>query len=270
MKKYTQKQAQRNLPDRKRSDNKTRGGKSLVVAGSVGMWGAAVLAARACARSGAGYVYVSSKNFPSTKYPDFLLLNPKSQLETFSAVAIGPGLNRKQEVRQWIQKCLRNKCTRVVLDAEALNVLSAWNKAPRLPSSWIMTPHEGELSRLLKVSSQKIKKDRMKYVRLAQKKFKVIVLLKGHRTLVCDDLNIFEIQSGNAALAKAGTGDVLTGIILGFLSQGLPATHAACLGAFVHGFIADEWIQNGSDILSLMASDIVEALPLALSKIRKG
>lgn len=263
MKKYLLKNAQKAIPSRKNSDNKTHGGKALVIAGSKGMWGAAILTSQAAARSGAGYVYLQplEKGFPWFKNLDFLM-NKEKDFSKFNAIAIGPGAN-SSSLGKWVKNSLKNQ--RVVLDAAALNYL-AKNKI-KIPSTWILTPHEGELSRILKVSSETIRKDRVKYAKLAQKKLGCVVLLKGYRTLVVDSKDIFEIQSGNPALAKAGTGDVLTGVITGFLSQGLDATNAACLGAFVHGFIADQWVKK-NDHLSLMASDLIQLLPEILRKIR--
>lgn len=263
MTKYSKAQAKKDLPVRKASDNKTRGGKCLVIAGSKGMWGAATLTAEACARVGAGYVYLNptSSGFPTVKHPDFLI-NTEKNFSKFQAIAIGPG-GKPSQMGKWIKKAL--KCKTVVLDAEALNYLA--KTKIKLPTSWILTPHEGELSRLINVSSSMIKKDRVKYLKIAQKKYGCIILLKGHRTLIADAKNIFEIQSGNPALAKAGTGDVLTGIILGFLSQKLDPIKAACLGSFIHGYIADQWIKK-NDILSLVATDLIKALPSAIKKLR--
>jgi NAD(P)H-hydrate epimerase len=161
------------------------------------------------------------------------------------------------------------KAKNIVIDADALNIC-AENKWLSLPSSWIATPHEGELARLLEVSARSIRKDRISAAGKAQKKLGCVVLLKGHKTLVATSRKIYEIQSGNAALAKAGTGDVLTGMITGFLAQGLSSVEAACLGAFVHGLIADRWVQAGNDPLSLLTSDLLAALPQTLSWIRKS
>ena len=94
-----------------------------------------------------------------------------------------------------------------------------------------------------------------------------IVILKGHKTLIADAHEIREIQSGNPALAKAGTGDVLTGMIAGLLSQGVRPIDAACLAVFIHGFTADIWIKK-YDPLSLIASDLIELLPSTIKKIR--
>ena len=125
------------------------------------------------------------------------------------------------------------------------------------------------MSRILKVPSQAIKENRKKYLLLTQKKLGCVVLLKGYRTLVADEKSVWEIQSGNPALAKAGTGDVLTGMILSFMSQNLDSASAGKLAAYIHGSIADDWLKSGNDILSLLASDIVEMLPSTLRKIRK-
>lgn len=95
------------------------------------------------------------------------------------------------------------------------------------------------------------------------------MLLKGYRTLIADGTSVFEIQSGNPALAKAGTGDVLTGMITAFISQGLTPIASAKLAAYVHGYIADNWIKSKKDILSLMASDIIQQIPESLFQIRK-
>lgn len=264
MTKYSKAQAKKDLPVRKASDNKTRGGKCLVIAGSKGMWGAAILTAEACARVGAGYVYINptSSGFPTVKHPDFLI-NTQKDFSKFQAIAIGPG-GKSSQIGKWIKKAAL-KSKNVVLDAEALNYLA--KTKIKLPSSWILTPHEGELSRLIKVSSATIKKDRIKYLKIAQKKYGCIILLKGHKTLIADVKNIFEIQSGNSALAKAGTGDVLTGIILGFLGQKLDPTKAACLASFIHGYISDQWIKK-NDVLSLVATDLIKAIPNTIKKLR--
>jgi NAD(P)H-hydrate epimerase len=272
VKQYRLAQAYKDLPKRNSTANKTAGGKCLVIAGSQGMWGAATLTASAAARSGAGYVYLSLQTnfFPVHKNPDFLETNIKKYSKiNFKAFAVGPGLSKNQWIMTWIKELIRHKKESVVLDAAALNAVAKSSKKIKLPATWIMTPHEGELARLIHVSSKKIKADRAKYLLIAQEKFGCLILLKGHQTLIADGAAIYRIQSGNAALAKAGTGDVLTGMILAFLSQGLSPVKAASLAAFVHGKIADDWLKAKKDILSLRATDLIEQLPTTLFKIRK-
>ena len=179
---------------------------------------------------------------------------------------MGPGFKNHKTMLKLIKLLIPLKCP-VVLDAEALNALAS-RKAIRLPQNWIMTPHEAELARLMGVTSQDIQKRRQYFVKLAQKKWGCVILLKGHQTLIASADKIFQIQSGNAALAKAGTGDVLTGMILAFLSQKLEPLQAASLAAFIHGRIADQWLKNKKDVLSLTASDLIDQLPEELYKIR--
>lgn len=237
----------------------------MIIAGSQGLWGAAILCASAAARSGAGYTYLSTEpNFPVGQYPDFLSL-PKKTIK-FDAIAIGPGLIDSKLIKKWIKKLILEQHPRVVLDAGALDVLSKMKV--QLPNTWILTPHEGELARMLKTTSQKIQNHRAHYLQLAQDRFQCVILLKGHQTLIADSNNIIKIKTGNAALAKAGTGDVLTGMIAALLSQKVPSLDAAASAAYIHGWIADHWLKSGNDQLSLMASDLIKFLPAQLKKFR--
>lgn len=266
--KYNGRNARLALPTRGEDSNKTDGGKSLVIAGSHGLFGSAILCCLATARCGGGYIYLSSSGkFPIAQHPDFLMIEGKPKFNDFNAVAMGPGFRNPKKLCSYLRIMERQKIQNVVLDAEALNVIA--NLPKKLPRSWLVTPHEGELSRILKVPSRVIRANRKKYLLIAQKKLGCVVLLKGYRTLVADGESVWEIQSGNPALAKAGSGDVLTGMILGFMSQNLDSGSAGKLAAYVHGLVADEWLKLGNDILSLLASDIVQMLPSTLRKIRK-
>ncbi len=271
---FTILEAKHRLPKRVKNDNKTRGGHSLIIAGSRGMWGAAILAATAAARVGSGYtsLLTSNNNFPTLRGPDFLtadLSTTKAKLNKFTAIAVGPGLGRGTFTTKVLRFLLEKKFPHVLLDADALNTLANLN-IKKLPPSWILTPHEGELSRLLNISANKIRLNRKFHILQATKKFACVVLLKGEKTLIAQQNKITEIKSGNVALAKAGTGDVLTGMITGFLAQGLSPLDAACLGTYVHGDIADDWVRKkNNDYLSLIPSDILTALPAKLSEIRK-
>ncbi len=266
--------AQRDLPGREAQDNKFRGGKLLVVAGSAGMRGAGILTATAAARSGAGYVYLytSRKDLSPMRHPDFLECRSLQDLSkiAFSAAALGPGLSDLTQTQKWLRKLIQQGLAKVVLDAHALRVLAEGSqKGSSLPPTWILTPHEGEMAKLLKTTSTWVRLNRLQSIIEAQKRWKCVVLLKGHGTLVTDGRSVYKIKSGNPALAKAGTGDVLTGMIAAFLSQGLAPLKAAALGAFIHGKIADDWIASGEDILSLMAHDIVHRISPTLRSLRK-
>ncbi|MBX3039086.1 MAG: NAD(P)H-hydrate dehydratase [Bdellovibrionaceae bacterium] len=271
---YLAVQAAKDLPSRRPSDNKTRGGKTLIRAGSKTMLGAAILSATAAARVGAGYVYLlpADKNFPHQKHPDFLTLGSRREIPdvSFSSIAIGPGLPSTPHLQKEILWLLKHTSCPVVVDAGALTALASFKKPVLLPDNWILTPHEGELGRLLSLSGKDVRKDRLGSALKAQKKWGGTLLLKGSGTLIVAEGKVIEITTGNAALAKAGTGDVLTGMIAGFLAQGLSPRQAACLGAFVHGAIADHWIKNKKDVLSLMASDILGEIPFALARLRRS
>lgn len=275
----------RHLPRRTAKQNKSHGGRSLIVAGSGKYLGAAVLAAQACARIGSGYVTIAAADGRKLrtfigKSPDFLMGDFDAALlrsdfaKEYSAIAVGPGLGKKPAVRRLIWRLIKKlsrTSTPVVLDADALNAMAQFYNTSdgRFPSWWIMTPHEAELSRLLKVPAKEIHLNREKYVRIARAKFGCLVILKGDRTLIASQSIVWINTSGNSALAKAGTGDVLTGIIAGLLAQNLPAEEAAKLGVFLHGLQADRWIKAGNDHLSLLASDLVSRLPKDILSLRK-
>lgn len=260
------------LPRRRRTDNKSHGGRCLIISGSEGMFGAAVLSATAAARSGAGYTILMTdlKKFPICEHPDFLTVELKTKKIKnlkFNSVLIGPGLGVSILTFKLLKELMKLKIQNVVVDADALNVC-AQNKFLKLPATWVVTPHEAELARLLGVSSEKIKKNRMKFAQTAQKKFGCIVLLKGHQTVVASSHKIQKIKSGNVSLAKAGTGDVLSGMIASLMAQGLKPVDAAALGAYLHGAVADDWVKQKKDHLSLMASDVLDLLPVVINKIR--
>lgn len=263
--------ARRDLPQRRKQDNKTSGGKVLIVAGSPGMWGAQQLSAEAASRCGAGYVYCLTPPLQKNSIaPDFLTLK-FSQIKKmkFSACVIGPGFKEPKKISSLLRHWLKTKQQNVVLDAEALNWL-AQHSFPPLPSSWVITPHEGEMARLLNISSQKVRKNRESSVLETHKKYGGVVLLKGADSLVFDGQKIVKIKSGNAALAKAGSGDVLAGMIGAFLSQ--RPSHSpgssVSLATFIHGAMADQWLQQGNDILSLRPIDLIKALPQSIHQLR--
>lgn len=252
------------LPKRLKTAHKQDSGKCLIIAGSEGMWGASILCARAAYRVGAGYVYLPEKTKNLSVYPDFVTtrISPKLDLTPFTTMAIGPGSNNDLNLKQIFTHLLKHFKKPVVVDAGALCYIK------KLPENWIITPHEGELSKLIKMPTDEIRANRIKAAQLAQKKFGCIVVLKGPHTLIVTTDKTYEIRTGNKALAKAGTGDVLTGMIVGFLSQGLKPVNACVLGCGLHGYIADQWVKK-NDYLSLMASDVIELIPEAIFKIRK-
>lgn len=270
---FTRKIAQELLPKRGLTSNKTTFGNVAVCAGHPGFWGAGVLATEAAFRIGAGYVTWASTTPPVEElknHPEVLTAtlsqvakNPKVQ-----AFVVGPGLGIGGDTLTLIQQ-LQKRTEPVLLDADAITTIAQAKLAP-LPKHWILTPHTGEMSRLLGLSSKEIEQDRYAAVAIAQKKYGCVVLLKGRHTLVANKKTCQIITSGNPALAKAGTGDVLSGFIGGLLAQGLSPIKAASLGAYIHGALADKWVSEGNDVASLVASDLVHALPEFLRSLRLG
>lgn len=242
------------------------------MAGSKDYPGAGVLAAQAAFRMGSGYVVLAQKNIsPSLQNPDFILVDLEKNSwceQKFDAILVGPGFGVNDETAAVIDELKKRKIEKVILDADALTVCAEKNLFPLLPS-WIVTPHVGELSRCLKISADEINADREAAINKAQALFQCVVLLKGDGTLVANSRRVYKIATGNAALAKAGTGDVLAGIITALRAQGLSATRAALLGAYVHGATANLWKAQKKDLLSMRAVDIIESLPQVLYRLRE-
>lgn len=267
------------LPKRQISDNKSKLGKALLIAGSQMMPGAASLAAEACARIGAGYTTLSAPELNPLWSANFLRLNLMdlcNDQEKYSAIAMGPGMGFSRLHQKVLQNLMDRDYPQVLLDADALSLLSFPSHKMRgsikLPKNWLLTPHAGELYRLLKnkysVTSQEIEQDRFKWVSIAADYFGCWVLLKGFRTVVSNGTKTFVIETGHPALAKSGTGDVLSGMIVGLMAQGLSTPLAALVGSTLHGKLADLWVKSGRDPICLLATDLIHLMPKYIAKIR--
>lgn len=266
--------ARKLLPSRPSGANKTHFGHVLVIAGASGMEGAGLLVSEAAARMGCGYVTLCS---PSAEIyqqarPDFLRLDLESffkdDLRKYTAVVVGPGLGVNSQTHQILDHLLKHH-EKVVVDADALTVLSQ-KTTQTWPSTWILTPHAGELSRILGVPARELESDRLKSVERAQNRLNTLVLFKGFRTVLGHQGKRFIIGSGNVALAKAGSGDVLAGFIGSLLAQGLSSEKAAALGAYLHGRIADDWLRRAHSARTFMASDLPELIDASLRGLKKG
>ncbi|MBC7537395.1 MAG: NAD(P)H-hydrate dehydratase [Bacteriovorax sp.] len=262
------------LPNRTKTSNKTSAGKVLIIGGGKGLYGAGILSALAATRTGAGYTHLMTDltKFPWIKFPDFILhpikISELKNKEEF-AIGIGPGLGIEDKNKKLINYLIKNNFKKVVVDADALTLIANSN-FPSLPPTWILTPHEGELARLLKTTSSLIKKDRLKAIKEAQAKFNCTVLLKGAATLIAtpNSPKILSIQTGTPALSKAGTGDVLLGMIVALRAQGLDTREACLVATYIHGKAAREWGEEGNDHLSLRPTDLIERLPKTIKLIR--
>jgi NAD(P)H-hydrate epimerase len=245
------------VPRKHVGDTKYTAGSVLIVGGSPGMSGALCLAASAAFRADAGYVAVATHEETMAIVEARVLEAVKAPLgevdrlaQRASAVAVGPGLGRGDDERQLVRRLLRELDVPVVVDADALFELEPdiW-PAPR-----VLTPHSGELGRLL--NREDVDEHRLDAVQAAADRFGCVVLLKGADTLVAaPGQGVLVSDSGTPALATAGTGDVLTGIVAAFLAKGMDARLAAAAAAFAHGRAAEWESERG-----LVASDLIETL----------
>ena len=265
----SKKDVQSFLPSYPKTANKSDRGHSLIVAGRKGMWGCGLLASRAAYMMGSGYVTWASQTYPyeqSIEIPEALLglLKDKDLFENKTALGVGPGLGFSKDVKTFI-KSLKNLKLPILLDADALTLISK-EKDFQLNKNFLITPHAGEMSRLIGVSSQQIEKNRLEYVVKTAKKYNCFVLLKGHESLLSNGKKSYLFETGNEALSKAGTGDVLTGMITGLMAQGLSVFKACSLSVILHGEVAVRWVEKGKDVNSFLASHILEDLPFVMSE----
>jgi ADP-dependent NAD(P)H-hydrate dehydratase / NAD(P)H-hydrate epimerase len=253
------------VPRKGDRDNKYSAGAVLVVGGSPGMTGAACLAAEAAFRADAGYVTVCAPTESLSVIETRLLEAVKRPLENVleaaeraSALALGPGLGRSAESKALVRRLLEETSLPTVVDADALFELEPVKRA----APTVFTPHAGELGRLLGEDSAWVDAHRLESVRRAADRFGAVCLLKGADTLVAAPGAGVLVRSVSVpALATAGTGDVLTGIVAAFLAKGMEPRLAAAAAATAHGVAA----QLAGKPTGMIASDVIDALPAALS-----
>lgn len=253
-------------------------GSALIFAGSIGMAGAAVLAAKGCLRSGAGLTTVHSAKVAmqvvQTCVPEALFEPDRSENfitdmsvhHNHQAVAVGPGLSVNDKTIDALESLLKNYKNPLVIDADALNCIA---RRPHLlgllPAHSIITPHIGEFDRLFGEHSSS--EERLKKAIDMAKYYNIIIVIKGHYTATVRPTGrVYFNSTGNPGMATAGAGDVLTGVISSFLAQGFPPEQAATLGVFIHGkagdIASDKWGESG-----ILASDIADSCALALKNI---
>jgi len=258
------------IKPRKKFANKGNFGHALMMAGSYGMIGTAVLSSRACLRSGVGKVTVYAPKcgyeILQTSVPEAMCLPNEStdlleklpELDAYQAIGIGCGIGTKSETVALVEELLKNINVPIVIDADALNIIAADRKRLKLlPANAILTPHPKEFQRLI---GKKWENDyeKLEILREFASEYKCIVCLKGAFTAVAlPDGTIHFNSTGNAGMAKGGSGDVLTGMILALLAQGYTPREAAILGVYEHGLTGDRAAQMKSPT-SMIASDIIE------------
>lgn len=273
---YTWENGEKCLPDRDPSGNKGTFGKVLLIAGSNGMAGAAILAARAAYRTGAGMVKVITaeenrqilqQGIPEALYGSYRQLS--ESLEWADVIAIGPGIGREEQAVQCLKTVVEKSRKPLVLDADALNLLaeeSGKTLAEKLHVQGtegrviLLTPHVGELSRLLKRTIPECKQELPACARTLAERFHGVAVAKDARTVVCKEEGACYLNTtGNSGMATAGSGDVLAGVITGLLAQGMDAFDAATKGVYLHGQ-AGELAAEIHTEYGVMAGDIADCL----------
>ena len=265
------------LKTRQKFSHKGVYGHALLVAGAYGKMGASVIAAKACLRSGAGLLTVQTPKkgieVLQSSVPEAMvnadvheeIITELPQLDKYNAVGIGPGMGTHPETESVIKKLL-NYTLPMVFDADAINILSN-NKTwlSFLAPDTILTPHVKEFDRLTHKHTNDF--ERLESAKQFAVRQRCILILKGAYTqTVMPDGNVFFNSTGNAGLAKGGSGDTLTGIILGLLARGYTPPQAALIGVYIHGSAADACLKK-IHIESLLATDVIAKLPKAFEKL---
>lgn len=266
------------LKTRPAFSHKGRFGHSLIIAGSYGKIGAAVLSAKACLRTGVGLLTAAvpkcGYEIMQTSVPEAMVTCSKDKFvledievsDKYNCVAIGPGIGTSASAELLLMDILKESSKPVILDADALNIVA---RKPKLlafiPENSILSPHPGEFERL--VGSWKNDYHRLDLLIEFASKYSLFVILKGkYSTLACPSGEIFFNSTGNAGMATAGSGDVLTGILCSLLSQGYTPKIAAIFGMFLHGLAGDMASAEKSQA-SLIAGDIIEAIPKVYKRL---
>lgn len=241
-------------------------GHALLIAGSTDKMGAAIIASKACLRSGVGLLTVAFSpenkgvlfnSIPEAMYANTCVMN---DLSPYNAIGIGPGIGVDEISLQYIYELYQNKLP-VVFDADALNLIAKYKidwKHFNFP--FVLTPHPKEFDRLF--GEHDSESERRITAIQKSKELNCVIVLKGHKTFISDGIQNFENTTGNSGLAKGGSGDALTGMITSFLAQGYTTLEAAKLGVYLHGLAADITLQTQSEE-SMLITDVIENLGLA-------
>ena len=278
------------LPERDPEMHKGDRGRLLVVGGSAGLTGAVTLASRAAVRAGAGLVTagvpLSLNDILEVKLTEVMTL-PLPELEAralsrdafdaialfqpgrLTALAVGPGMGRHPSTRALVQRILREIDLPTVLDADGILAFAGEADLLRMSaagSQVVLTPHPGEFAALTGETPEDILAHRFELASRWARRLGVVIVLKGAPTVIADPERdvVYVNPTGSEALATGGTGDVLTGLIAGFLAQGAEPVEAAAAGVFLHGWTADFIVESWGSQYGLQAGDLVEAFPEAL------
>ncbi|MFN2394406.1 MAG: NAD(P)H-hydrate dehydratase [Bacteroidales bacterium] len=262
---------------REKFDHKGVFGHALIIAGSYGKSGAALLASKAALKSGTGLV---TTHIPRNNYiiqqlglPEGMVsvdehekvFSEIKNLENYTAIAVGPGLGKDPLTQNALKLLIQNSTIPLVLDADAINILAenpTWLSF--LPAGSILTPHVGEFERLTEKCNNGW--ERLEKAREFALRFRCFLVLKGaHTAIVSPDKQVFFNSTGNPGMATGGTGDILTGMISGFVAQGYSSQYSAMIAVFLHGMAADIAVKNRTTD-SLIAGELIENIDRAIKR----
>jgi NAD(P)H-hydrate epimerase len=278
------------LPKRPVHAHKGSYGHLLVIAGSLGKTGAAMLCSLGGLRAGTGLVTLcvpyDLNHIIQTSLWEAMTLPLQSAAQGMlsiddykviadgltdkQAIAVGPGIGTAEETAELITRLYREVPKPMLIDADGLNIIARdISQLVKADGPRILTPHPGEMSRLTGLSTIEIQKNRLQITQEFAEKHKVHLILKGAETVICSpDGHQAVNPTGNPGMATAGMGDVLSGIIGGFLAQGLSLWQAACLGVYVHGLAADRLAEEIS--AGYLASEVADEVPLAIETLKRN
>lgn len=264
------------IPIRKSNSHKGSYGRVLIIASSHRYVGAGYISAYACMKSGSGLVTlaVESEIFSilSQKLNEAMVLDIdkyKSDFENLvkisNCIAIGPGMMKRRYTLDMIKFCLENASCPIVLDADALNILSEnMDILANNDKKIVLTPHEGEFARLINADIAYIKENKKNLSMEFAKKYGVILILKGPETIITDGEDVYISNIGVPEMATGGMGDCLTGILASFTGQGLKLIDACNLAVYLHSYTANLLSKN---MYSILATDISDKLPFVIKDI---
>lgn len=268
----------RTIPERERDAHKGSHGKGLLIGGSDLMPGAAVLAGEAALRTGAGLLTIASTDrvigHVANHCPEamHMILPNKNggmihsetlHIKKFNAIALGVGLGRQAETAELVASIVREAKCPLIIDADGIyHLKSHLNEVKNRSEPTIITPHSGEMARLLNIDVETLLKRPFHYSQKLAQMYDMYVVLKGKATIITSPSGKQAVDlTGNPGLAKGGTGDVLTGIALAMIMQEQSVFHALCNACFVHGTSADLQVAQSHSVYDLMATDVIHGIP---------
>ena len=263
------------LIKRKIYGHKGNYGRAVLVAGSIGCLGAARLATESCIRSGAGLTTLITSSEGRKLLSGSLVEGMLATLEDnekvkylvskADAVAFGPGIKEDEESMKLLEEIIIDSPSSIIIDAGGINLLSKNKKCLcSVKDKVILTPHPGEMARLIGKDISYVEKNRIECSRAFAKQYKCIVLLKGYNTVITDGKDVFINKTGNSKMASGGMGDTLTGIITALVAQGYSNMDATLLGAYIHGLAAE---YSSRDRYSIIARDLIESIPFVMETL---